>query len=502
MGNVLYRKYRSKTLSEIVGQPHITTTLKNAISSGRIAHAYLLTGPRGVGKTSVARIIAREVNGLSAEDEHSHLDIIEIDAASNRRIDEIRELRDKVHNAPAQAAYKVYIIDEVHMLTKEAFNALLKTLEEPPAHAIFILATTEAHKLPETIISRTQRFTFKPIEVAAITAHLTTIAKQEDIQISAGALELIAKHSRGSFRDSLGLLDQARHTQPSDRSIEPQDIAAIIGAPSDTGIDELLEATSRSDAPATIAALQRLLEQGIDAGYIATDVSRRIRGEIIRTGKVSAIDTQVLKDMIMVPSSPDPFLSLEIALLDYMGGTGASPAPSEPLQMNEKNEPQDQDIEQPPSEPDPPVSEKSKPKESTPKKHDTKIDEPAKQTKPGSADAADANAIWVEVLKTLQGAHNTLYGMARMAKPSIVNDTFLLECKYAFHIKRLSDTNHHKILEQAVQSSSGKQYRLSCKLAETKPKETTAKRPDVAGSKDDSVETVSNIFGGAEVLES
>ena len=163
MGKALYRKYRSKSLDQIVGQSHITTTLANSLKSGSISHAYLFTGPRGTGKTSIARILAHEVNGLPYDDDANHLDIIEIDAASNRRIDEIRELRERVHSAPTSAKYKVYIIDEVHMLTKEAFNALLKTLEEPPAHVIFILATTEAHKLPETIISRTQRLTFKPV---------------------------------------------------------------------------------------------------------------------------------------------------------------------------------------------------------------------------------------------------------------------------------------------------------------------------------------------------
>src|SRR5271170_1230568 len=175
MAQVLYRKYRSKRFGEIVGQEHITTTLEHALKQGTISHAYLFNGPRGTGKTSIARILAHEINGLPYDDE-AHLDIIEIDAASNRRIDEIRELRERVNTAPAKAKYKVYIIDEVHMLTKEAFNALLKTLEEPPAHVIFILATTEAHKLPETIISRTQRFTFKPVESAKVAEHLKTIA--------------------------------------------------------------------------------------------------------------------------------------------------------------------------------------------------------------------------------------------------------------------------------------------------------------------------------------
>src|ERR1700760_2897710 len=159
MGKALYRSYRSKSFDEVVGQDHIINTLRSAIKSGRISHAYLFTGPRGVGKTSVARILAREVNNLSYDNEDMHLDIIEIDAASNLRIDEIRDLRDKVHITPTSAKYKVYIVDEVHMLTREAFNALLKTLEEPPEHVIFILATTELHKVPETIISRCQVYT-------------------------------------------------------------------------------------------------------------------------------------------------------------------------------------------------------------------------------------------------------------------------------------------------------------------------------------------------------
>src|SRR5579862_6225035 len=203
MEQALYRKYRSKSFAEVVGQEHITKTLEQAIKSGRISHAYLFTGPRGVGKTSVARILAHEVNKLPYSGESIHLDIIEIDAASNRRIDEIRDLRDKVNIAPASARYKVYIVDEVHMLTREAFNALLKTLEEPPAHSIFILATTEAHKLPETIISRTQRFEFKPISGPQAAKQLAAIAKSEKIDISPEALNLLAEFGGGSFRDSI-----------------------------------------------------------------------------------------------------------------------------------------------------------------------------------------------------------------------------------------------------------------------------------------------------------
>ena len=179
MGQALYRKYRSKSLSEVIGQDHITQTLSRAIKNGRIAHAYLFTGPKGVGKTSIARILAHEINGLDySEYSAKAIDIIEIDAASNRKLEETKSLIEKVYVSPISAKFKVYIIDEVHMLTPESFNALLKTLEEPPEHVVFIMATTEAHKLPPTFISRTQRYTFKPIDSQKIADHLAYIAKE------------------------------------------------------------------------------------------------------------------------------------------------------------------------------------------------------------------------------------------------------------------------------------------------------------------------------------
>ena len=207
MGKSLYRSYRSRSFDEIIGQDHITTVLKNALKTDSISHAYLLSGPRGVGKTSTARILAHSVNELEYEGENLNLDIIEIDAASNRRIDEIRDIRDKVNILPVASKYKVYIIDEVHMLTKEAFNALLKTLEEPPAHVIFILATTESHKVPETILSRCVKLNFKPISNDMIFEHLKSISKKEKINISDKALELVSDHARGSFRDAISLLE-------------------------------------------------------------------------------------------------------------------------------------------------------------------------------------------------------------------------------------------------------------------------------------------------------
>src|SRR5438094_5648462 len=218
----LYRRYRPQTFSAIVGQEHVTRTLRNAIAQGQAAHAYLLAGVRGTGKTSIARLIAKAVNCPNAKDgepcdrcencvairEGRFLDLIEIDAASNRGIDEMRDLRDKVRFAPSQGQYKVYVIDEAHQLTTEAFNALLKTLEEPPPHALFVLATTEAQKIPPTIVSRTQRFDLRRIPHGDVVRQLEHVASSEGLTVERPAVEAIARHAQGSLRDAESILDQ------------------------------------------------------------------------------------------------------------------------------------------------------------------------------------------------------------------------------------------------------------------------------------------------------
>jgi len=222
MGNlVLYRKYRPQNWDEVIGQEHVVRTLTNALKLGRVSHAYLFSGPRGTGKTTIARLLAKSVGCVD-------LDLIEIDAASNRGIDEIRQLRDGIKFAPTAGKYKVFIIDEVHQLTKEAFNALLKTLEEPPAHAIFILATTEVHKVPETILSRVQQFAFRRLRVAEIIKKLQKIVEAEKIKIDEDAVRLIAAYAGGSYRDAESMLEQLRVW--SDKIITKEDIEELLGA--------------------------------------------------------------------------------------------------------------------------------------------------------------------------------------------------------------------------------------------------------------------------------
>lgn len=311
MSKALYRKYRSKSLDEIVGQEHITAILKRAIEQNKVAHAYLLTGPRGVGKTSIARILAHAINDLPYNEDSQHLDIIEIDAASNNSVEDVRDLREKVQIAPVSAKRKVYIIDEVHMLSKQAFNALLKTLEEPPAHIVFILATTDADKLPATIISRVQRFNFRIISEQDTIKHLKDIAKKENIAIDDDALRLIATHGKGSFRDSIGLLDQMQHV--SDSGVTRDMVAAILGLADEQQIHELLQAYSAGDLPAVVTHLNSVADSGTPAHVIADQLIRNIRAGIATSPQYLPL----LDDLLDVPKSAWPEIKLLTALTKH-----------------------------------------------------------------------------------------------------------------------------------------------------------------------------------------
>jgi len=284
MTRALYRRYRPIRLEDVVGQEQVTKPLMNSLSSGKISHAYLFIGPRGCGKTSVARIFAHEVNGFKYELEDDYVDIVEIDGASNRGIDNIRELREKAAIAPTAGKYKIYIIDEVHMLTKEAFNALLKTLEEPPEHVIFIMATTDAHKVPVTITSRAQTYTFKLSDDKTMLGHLRKIADKENIKIADDALKIIVKRGGGSFRDSLSLLDQI--STLTTEEITKDLVISAMGLPEDDKIAALLDFYIHSDMPHIKDALQDLLSSGIKAETIAEEMI----GMIVENPRAELID--------------------------------------------------------------------------------------------------------------------------------------------------------------------------------------------------------------------
>jgi DNA polymerase-3 subunit gamma/tau len=267
--SVLYRTYRPSKWSEVIGQDHIVGVLKDAISNKRVAHAYLFSGSRGTGKTSVARIFAKS---LDTNEE----DVYEIDAASNRGIDDIRSLREHVSVLPFSSPQKVYIIDEVHMLSKEAWNALLKTLEEPPKHVIFILATTDLDKVPDTIISRCQTFSFRKPAKEVVRKLIGEIAKKEGYEVDAGASDLIALLGDGSFRDALGMLEKVLATS-TDKKITREEVEAITGSPKASLVNDLISALIEKNSDVALKVLSSVEKSGISIALFATLLLEKIR---------------------------------------------------------------------------------------------------------------------------------------------------------------------------------------------------------------------------------
>lgn len=293
MSQALYRKWRPAQWDKVIGQEHIVQTLRNAIGADRVAHAYLFAGPRGTGKTTTARLLAKAVNCLNdnlaerpcnqcahcqAVNQGRFLDLIEIDAASNTSVEDVRDLRDKINFSPNQGRYKVYIIDEVHMLSTAAFNALLKTLEEPPPHAIFILATTEGHKIPATVLSRCQFHEFRRIPVNEIVANLKTLAKQEKIKVDEAALLLIARQSTGSMRDAISLLDQLAS---AGKQVTLEMAQAVLGTATNQAVLELMSALVARDPAAGLEVIHRTLDTGSDPRQFTKQIVEYLRGLLL-----------------------------------------------------------------------------------------------------------------------------------------------------------------------------------------------------------------------------
>ncbi len=319
MTQALYRKWRPRTWEGVVGQQHIIQTLRHAVAAERVAHAYLFSGPRGTGKTTTARLLAKAVNCLAPEpadrpcDQCEHcqainqgrfMDLIEIDAASNTSVDDIRDLRDKIAFAPSQGRYKVYIIDEVHMLSTAAFNALLKTLEEPPAHAIFVLATTEIHKIPATVLSRCQRYEFRRIPVAEMTAYLQRIVEGEGLEAEPQALTWLARQATGSLRDAISLLDQLAATG---KPITVALARTVLGTATDQTVGELVDALVAGDAARGLEVIHAALDRGADPRQFARQTVAHLR-QVLLTKTRNA-------DLLDVPPEARPQLAQQAAAL-------------------------------------------------------------------------------------------------------------------------------------------------------------------------------------------
>jgi DNA polymerase-3 subunit gamma/tau len=376
MSQALYRKYRPKDWDEVMGQDHVVTTLKNAIAADRVAHAYLFAGSRGTGKTTLARLLAKAVNCLNedrskrpdnecenckAVNENRFLDLIEIDAASNTSVDDVRDLRDKINFSPSQGKYKIYIIDEVHMLSNQAFNALLKTLEEPPPHAIFVLATTEIHKIPATVLSRCQRHEFRRVPVDEIVTNLKKITRAENIQADDDALLQIARQSAGGMRDAISLLDQLSST--GDR-ITLSLAQTVLGTATSQTVLDIVSSINEHDPAHGLETIHKALDAGADPRSLARQIVEYLRGlMLIQMGNAGQVEatadvrkqmqshaksfttSDVLRMMKAfnnaatdMRSGWQPSLSLELALAETLD-TPAAPAPQQAVAVQPKPQP-------------------------------------------------------------------------------------------------------------------------------------------------------------------
>lgn len=506
----LYRKHRPADFTEIEGQEHIMRVLQNAVKTSTFSHAYIFCGPRGIGKTSVARIMAKAVNCLKPKDgnpcnkcsvcvsinKQTALDIIEIDAASNRGIDEIRDLREKVKFTPSELKYKVFIIDEVHMLTKEAFNALLKTLEEPPEHALFVLATTEIHKIPATVISRCQRFDFKRISEPELVNRIDSIAKEEGIKINKEAISVIARASEGGLRDAISFLDQIS-MNAGNKVITEKEVGELLGMVDTGKIEKLIKQLEEGQKKEALRFLEDLLEAGADIGQLTKSLMNGYREKI----QNDLGDNDLIKKYVYAVETLSecnrnfrfslyPQLSLEVAIIKIMGvGT-----------MNSEPESGKRDF----STRLPEKSVGMTGNESIEKvsKKVIIVDELVEDTKDTAIGDDDTMEKWNQVLFEIKSKNNSIHAFVRESQASLVGDEIHLVFPYKFHKERIEDRRNRQIVEEAISKVCGHGYRVICKIGQVRNKKDTERVEDYSqkkSKKETTIDEFLDVLGGEVV---
>lgn len=520
----LYRRWRPRGFSDFVGQAHVVTTLSNAIANGRISHAYLFTGPRGTGKTSTAKIFAKALNceaphGVDPCDqcsacqrinEGTFLDVLEIDGASNRGIDEIRDLREKIKFTPAEGKYKIYIIDEVHMLTMEAFNALLKTLEEPPQFVVFILATTEVHKLPLTILSRCQRFDFKRFTLSEITGRLKTILTAENIAADDQALQLIAKHAEGGMRDALSLLEQC--IAHSDERLSEADVRAILGLINYEELEKLAEAIQRRETKAALKLLDDVCMDGKDLFQFGQSLVEYFRDQLLTSltsGEEHRFSTAQYIEIIEtlaaatndVKKSFQSALPLELALIKLTSGQG----PGDVLARLERLEQMVQNsqfagntvtrpVEASRPLPTPPVTAASKPA--------PVATAPVNPVQAGASanDGVTAGVKdfdWDGFLENVKNKKRTVAALIQEGKPVKFDGSNLIvefPANLKFHLESLALPQNKELLENILLNTYGRTVKIACVPQNTQEKAMppSGGEPEVP----DPLKQAVSLFGG------
>ena len=478
MSQALYRKYRSRSLDEVLGQDHVTSILRRALEQGKIAHAYLLTGPRGVGKTSVARILAHEINHLPYDDDSSNLDIIEIDAASNNGVDDIRALREKAQVAPVSAPKKVYIIDEVHMLSKSAFNALLKTLEEPPEHVVFILATTDADRLPATILSRVQQFFFRPIPTEIMTRQLMNIAKKEGFAIEEDAARLIAERSHGGFRDGISTLDQLSILATSDKPLTANMVTEYLGLSDATMLGNLLDSYPSDDNEKVLNIFQELENSGANSVVVSHQLLSIARNRLRKNPNLIGL----VQQLIEVDRHPHPDLKLLTIFMNSNSQPTEKPvAPKKNIAQATTQKPAAKPTPIKPAEP-------AKPTEK-PIEKEEKPAEPAKKSaaKPKKTDAP-LELNWEKVIERAKEKSLGLASLLQKSQWSFDGEKLTIYAGSAFYKKKLDDAKNKPLISEIISEETAMDLEIDI-IGEKKPPE------------DEKLAEIAELMGGGEEVK-